>query len=193
MRNPFRRSSFTTVIAAAAILVVAGSGTAYAAGLITSAKIKDNTIQSVDVRDNTLKSRDVLDNSLASVDILNNSITGADVKDGSLTGADVADFSLSNQDVGVLFATVNDNGTIANSSGGVTGTDLGTGIYEINFHRDVSQCAFTATVGDAAPGSTQGHVVSATDRAGTPEAVFVRTSDSADTVVDEPFHLVVVC
>ena len=55
-------------------LVLAAGGTGYAAGKISSADIKDNTIKSKDVRDRAL--------------------TGTDVKDGALSGADVEDGSL---------------------------------------------------------------------------------------------------
>ena len=42
-----------------AALVVALGGTSYAAGLIGSGDIQDNSIQSKDVKDKTIKSRDI--------------------------------------------------------------------------------------------------------------------------------------
>lgn len=176
--------SAVTVIAAAAVVAVFGGGTAVAATLITSAQIKDNTIRTVDVRNNTLKSADVKDGSL----------TGTDVGNGKLTGADIADGSLSNSDVGVLFAQVNANATVANSSGGVTALQpFGAGTYEIDFGRDISDCAFVGTVGEAGAGGTSGVVDTATDRLGNPEAVYLQTSNVAGGVVNKPFQLVVVC
>lgn len=60
-------------------LVLAAGGTGYAAGKITSADIKDNTVKSKDVKDRALKGVDVKDGSLS----------GADVKDGSLGRAEL--------------------------------------------------------------------------------------------------------
>jgi hypothetical protein len=178
-----RRSAFTTVVAGAAVLTLFGTGTAVAGGLITSAKIKNNTIKSIDVRNGALTGLDVTDSGL----------TGADVANNSLTGAKIADFSLSNQDVGVLFAQVNADGSIANSSGGVTGIHNGTGTYEVDFHRDITSCAFVATQGEAGVGGATGAVVGVTDRAGNANAVFARIKDDAGTHVDRAFQLLVVC
>jgi hypothetical protein len=62
-------STFGTVIAAVAVIAVATTGGAVAGGLVTSAKIKNNTIKSIDVKDNNLKSVDVADGSLLPQDM----------------------------------------------------------------------------------------------------------------------------
>lgn len=80
-------------VAATAALVISMSGTAYAATVIYSSNIADNTILSRDVHDGTLRSVDVTDGSLTSADVLNGSLTGADVKDGSLGLADINDLA----------------------------------------------------------------------------------------------------
>lgn len=177
--------TFGTVVAGATVLAVFGTGTAIAGSMITSADIKNNTIKSKDVRNNNLKGIDVRDGSL----------TGADVANSSLTGADVQDFSLTNQDVGVLFAQVNSDATVAHSSGAVTATSLGTGTYEVDFGRDISDCAATATVGTPDVGGAQGVVTQLNERSGNAEALWVRTSDDADTSIDQdlPFQVIVVC
>jgi hypothetical protein len=60
MRRPHIRTSSVATIAAATALVVASGGTsAYAAHLITSKQIKNNTIKSIDVRDGTLTAADI--------------------------------------------------------------------------------------------------------------------------------------
>jgi len=198
-----KRSVFTTVVAGAAVLTLFGTGTAVAGGLITSAKIKNNTIRSIDVRDNDLQGvdvrdsgltgADVADGSLGGSDVADGSVSGADLADGSVTGADIADDSLSNQDVGVLFAQVNANGTIANSSGGVTGIHVGTGAYEVDFHRNISSCAFVATQGEALVGGASGGILGVTDRAGNANAVFASVHDDAGASADRAFQLLVVC
>lgn len=78
-------------VAATVALVLSMGGTAYAATVIYSSNIADNTIQSRDVRDDNLLSRDVRNGTLTSADVLNGSLSGADVKDGSLGLADIND------------------------------------------------------------------------------------------------------
>lgn len=58
-RPHLRRSSVVTVAAAAALVVATGGTTTYAAHLITSKQIKNNTIKSIDVRDGTLAPADM--------------------------------------------------------------------------------------------------------------------------------------
>lgn len=178
-----RRSTFTTVVAASAVLTVFGTGTAVAGGLITSAKIKNNTIQSIDVRNNNLTGADIHDASL----------TGADVANGSLSGTDIADGSLSNQDVGVLFAQIDAGGGVSNSSGGVSATHLGTGTYEVNWGRNVQSCAFVATQGADGVGNASGAILGVTDRLFDANAVFVTVHDAANAGVDLPFQIMAVC
>lgn len=177
--------TFASVVAGATVLAVFGTGTAVAGSMITSKNIKDNTIKSKDVRNNNLKG----------VDIRDGSLTGADVANNSLTGADLQDFSLTNQDLGVLFAQINSDGTVANSSGGVTASAIDTGNYEVDFGRDISDCAATATVGTANVGGARGVVSQLNERSNNPEALWVRTVDDADNTVDQalPFQLIVVC
>jgi hypothetical protein len=177
-------ATFTTVIAGAAVLAVFGTGTAVAGGLITSAKIKNDTVKSIDVRNNNL----------AGVDVKDGSLTGADLASKSVPGDRIADFSLSNQAVGVLFAQVNADGTVANSSGDVTVDRKSVGEYAVDFGRDVSNCAFVASVGDATAGVTTGSAIQATDKSDNPAAVFVKTADRTGTTdLDRPFTVIVVC
>ncbi len=168
------RSTTLTVIGATIAVIAFGGGSAVAGGLITSAQIKNHTIQGVDVKYSTL--------------------TGAYIKDGSLTGADIKDGSLSHNDTNVYFAQVNPDASIANSSGGVTGLQpFSTGTYQISFPRDVSHCTFTATVGEAGAGSAEGIVATATDRDNHPNAVYLNTTNLSGTATNEPFQLIVVC
>jgi hypothetical protein len=58
-RPTIRRSSITTVAAAAVLVVATGGTSAYAAHLVTSKQIKNNTIKSIDVRDGSLTAADL--------------------------------------------------------------------------------------------------------------------------------------
>ena len=80
IRIPSKATCISTVA-----LVFAVTGTATAAGLITGAQIKDNSVGSPDIRNN----------SLATQDVKNNSLTSLDVRDGSLKMSDFAPGQLS--------------------------------------------------------------------------------------------------
>ncbi|MCX6399199.1 MAG: hypothetical protein NTX33_04605 [Propionibacteriales bacterium] len=62
------------VVAGAAVLVGLGATGATAARLITSADIKNSTIQSVDVAYNSLKGTDIANSSLTGVDLANGTV-----------------------------------------------------------------------------------------------------------------------
>lgn len=177
-----RRSTLVTVLAGAFVLALFSTGGAVAGGLITSAQIKNDTIKSKDVRNGTLKGLDVRDGAL----------TGADVANNALSGADIADGSLTNQDVGVLYASVHSTGTLGGSSGGVTVSKLGAGFYTVDFHRDITPCAVSATVADVADEFPVGFV-NAGEMTGEPSQLFVGTKSTAGANTDLDFHLVLVC
>jgi hypothetical protein len=67
------------VVLLVVVVVLSLGGVGFAAGQITSAQIKNNSVKGQDVK--------------------NSSLTGKDLKDSSVTGADVADSSLSGRDV----------------------------------------------------------------------------------------------
>jgi hypothetical protein len=173
MKFQLRGSSALAVAAAAALFLAAGAGGAVAGSLITSAQIKNGTIQGIDVKAGAL--------------------LGSDLKNGTVRGADVADYSLTNQDVNVLFASVQSDGTLESSSGNVTSARTATGIYTVRFlGRDIRKCAVTVQPGDVADGFDYG-VSGVADLEGSVDGVFVGTKTDAGTNADKDFHLVVVC
>jgi hypothetical protein len=111
----------------------------------------------------------------------------------TVTGANVQDFSLTNQDVGVEFAQINSDGTVFNSSGGVTTIKIGTGTYEVDFGHDISNCGFVMTQGEGPAGGAGGAITGVTDRSGNAEAVFATTRTNANVLADRAFQLIVVC
>ena len=162
-----------TIVLGALITLLLTSGIAYAANEWSGQNINDGTLTNVDLKKDT--------------------ITSAKIRNGTITGADVADGSLSNQDIGVLFAQVNADGSIFNSSGGVTSLSLGTGTYEVDFGRNISGCAFVSTQGEGSIGGAGGAITGVTDRSGNNEAVFATTRNTAGTLANTAFQLVVVC
>jgi hypothetical protein len=97
-----------------------------------------------------------------------------------------------------LWAVVYANGTLDNGSNtnATTTSSEGTGDYQVVFDQNVRDCAYIGTLG--IPGSTGGGSQSAgflttAGRADNPYGVWVETFDSAGTLTDEPFSLVVFC
>jgi len=79
---------------------------------------------------------------------------------------------------------------------GVTVTLVQTGVYEVAFPKDVSGCAYTATIGSASNTvPTQGQIsVSGDVDADSPNDVTVYTFDTTGvTPTDNSFHLLVSC
>jgi hypothetical protein len=93
-----------------------------------------------------------------------------------------------------LWAVINANGTVARGSGVGTGTFReDTGIYDVFFNRDVSGCAYVASLGGAAAGTPPTGTVGATNLFGQPTGLFVTTRNTAGSSTNEPFHLAVFC
>ncbi len=172
MKRSLPRSAPAVLIASGALLVAATSG-AVAGGLITTAQIKDNAVTSSKIKNSNVKT--------------------ADIRNNAVKSSKVKDFSLSNQDVGVLFAQVNADGTLANSSGAVSVEALQFARYAVDFNRNVTNCAFTATIADPDDGLEGPGQIDVADLQGNADAVFVRTSNSSGTSFPSSFNLIVVC
>jgi hypothetical protein len=157
----------SVVLAVVAALLVAGLGSAVATTLVTSATIKDHTIKNVDLATGAVDSRVV--------------------KDKSIQSADLAPKARA------AWAHVNADGTLARSSGGVTSSSLGVdGQYSVNFGRDISKCAYVATI-DYGDSANEGEV-SLAPRDGNAKAVFVQTFLFSPAIdADMPFYLAVFC
>jgi len=132
-------------------------------------------------------------NSVGSAEIATDAVNATEIADNSIDAGEIVDFGLTNQDVGVLFAQVNADGTIANSSGGVTGIHIGAGTYEVDFGRTMTSCAFVMTQGEAGVGGAGGGITGVTDRSGNAEAVFATMRTNANVLADRAFQLVAVC
>jgi hypothetical protein len=162
------------VVAAVVVsLLVFGAGAGVAATLITSAMIKDKTIKNIDLADGAVNSRVVANGSLAS---------------GDLSVA-------ARTSLGQLWAVVNVDGTLARGRGATSSDSLGVdGQYEVAFNRNVSNCAYVATLGDATASTGAEGVVTVAPRDGNANAVFVQTFDVlTGTETNLPFHLVALC
>ena len=167
---------------------------------VAGRELADGSVASEEVLDDTLAggglaASDLQSSSVGQSEIATDGVAALEIQDNSIDSGEIIDFQLSNQDVGILFAEVNVDGTLANSSGTVTAARIGAagaGTYEVDFARNITACTAVATIGPAAGGSSTGEV-NVADRSGNVEAVYVDTNTSAGAAGDRPFRLVVVC
>ncbi len=144
------RSKLTMAVGAivVALLLATNPAVVEAAGLITSAKIKNNAVKSIDIRQNTITGGDVRNGSLGGGDVTDGSLTGADVLDGGLTASDLAPGTIPAPSAipTVRWALVNGTHTaILAQSGGISiAATSGAGTY-LNFGTSVAGSAISAT------------------------------------------------
>jgi hypothetical protein len=167
-------------------------------GGVQNADLAANAVTSPKVLDDTqvgggLAATDLAANSVGTSEIATDGVAALEIANDSIDQGEIVDFGLSNEDVGVLFAQVNANGTIANSSGGVTANRIALGQYEVDFGRNITLCAFVMTQGEAGAGGAPGAITGVTDRGGNAEAVFATIRTNANVSADRAFQLVVVC
>jgi hypothetical protein len=93
-----------------------------------------------------------------------------------------------------LWASVDSTGVIDRCFGCTsTGTSkLGTGVYEIAFTRDITNCGFSATVGTPNVSAANG-ITGLSPRAGNANALFVQTFSVAGAAADRPYYASVFC
>jgi hypothetical protein len=92
-----------------------------------------------------------------------------------------------------LWAVVDSTGAITRKSGATSSSHLAAGEYEVVFGRDVTACAYAATLGSGDATEAPAGEIGASERAGNANAVSVVTRDSAGAKADRPFHLTVNC
>jgi hypothetical protein len=80
------------------------------------------------------------------------------------------------------------------SAGPVTGSHTaGTGLYTVTFSKDVSGCAFVATLGSVSTNAPTIGMIGVTGDSGDPNSVGVQTADNTGKPADASFHLYVSC
>lgn len=87
MRAMFSNGRYANVTATLALLI-ALSGTSYAALTVTSKNIRNGTIRGIDVASNTVTSKNIRNRTIRGVDLANNTITSGKVRNGSLLARD---------------------------------------------------------------------------------------------------------
>jgi len=94
-----------------------------------------------------------------------------------------------------LWAVVNADGTLARTGcAGTTSAHLGTGSYQVIFPVGVRQCAYIATPGGTAHGSSGNPgFINVTGRSINTAGVYISSRDTTSTLADNSFHLDVHC
>src|SRR3954454_16530574 len=77
-----------------------------------------------------------------------------------------------------LWAVLNANGTLSRGSSVASVAKLGTGIYEVIFNRDITNCAYVGAISDTGFGAAFGFF-SASKRGGKANGIFVETANNA--------------
>jgi hypothetical protein len=121
-----------------------------------------------------------------------------DLRDGVITSAKIANGSVVEADLATAlagrlpaWAVVNEDGTLARSSGGITSTRTGDGAYRVDLNRNVGQCAWIATqvVTSAADIGDVGAAIDPVDS----QRLVVFTTDEMNAAADRDFNLQVTC
>ena len=184
-----RHLSYANVVSSLCLVLVIG-GSAYAASALPrdsvgADQIKAGAVRSSEVKDRSLRAKDFAVGQLPKGDRGDPGPAGPQGPRGD-TGTPANATS--------LFAVVAANGTVSASSGvvGAVAHTSSTGIYVVTFNRDVSQCAFLATIGVRNGGLPGDPEIAANNQTGSPEQVVVETFLGA-TATDRSFNVAVLC
>ena len=91
-----------------------------------------------------------------------------------------------------LWAAINAGGTVARKSGALSATHTQTGIYRVQFNRNITQCAWLVSIGSAASTTAYGFV-EAELASTTTDSVQVGTRDIHGVAADRGFIVSVLC
>lgn len=116
MRLPSIRRPSPSMAVSVMALVVASTGTSYAAGLIGSDDIKNNSIQSQDIKNKTIQGKDVKNGTIGAKQVKDGSLRARDFKAGQLPAGAQGPAGVGR------WALVDATGAIVAQSGGFTVT-----------------------------------------------------------------------
>jgi hypothetical protein len=85
-----KSTTYANVTSTIALVVALGGTSAYAAGKITSADIKDGTIKAADLADGAVTSAKIRDANVRTPDVAAGAVTSGKIKDGTLLRRDLA-------------------------------------------------------------------------------------------------------
>jgi hypothetical protein len=93
----------------------------------------------------------------------------------------------------IMSAGINPDGTLVRGEGVTGSLKLGTGVYEVSFGRDITQCNFQVSAGEPGIGSASPRMTGITARSGNANGVFVQVRDNTNTAVDNALQILIFC
>jgi hypothetical protein len=209
-----QRLTFANLTSTIALFIALG-GTSYAAMSITSADIETNAVGKSEIRTgavgksevrsgaagksevrrNAVGRSEISTDGVAKPEIAKDAVGTEEIADGGVEPADLSAASRAALTLGR--ANVASDGTAVGGNAKAVAHTAASGIYAVEFDRDVSACTYGATLAAVKNGTTvepapNGRVTVGAGDANT--KVEVRTLDAAGTAPqDAPFHLIVAC
>ena len=187
--------SYANVMATVAVFI-ALSGTSYAVtqlprNSVGPKQIRSGAVGATEIHTSAVRSKDIKDRGVALRDIsarARNSLRGQTGPTGAQgpPGPPVA----------TLSAAVLSGGNFARSQGTASevSNHANTGIYRVDFTRDVTACYAIATISRSPTQTASGEIAAEMGSgAGDRNSVYVYTGDSSGALSDRPFHLIVTC
>lgn len=205
MRSFTRRVRYADVASTTAlVLAFVGGGAAMAAGLVGTGQLQNGAVTTPKIANGAVTSPKIANGAVTSPKIANATITGAKVAPDSLSGASINEgtlgkvpsAALADRAGNVLTAVVRADGTLdpTGRNFGATGViKQGTGVYEVDFNRDVTSCSFILSDALLTYGTAPAVVAGGTKRATNSHGVWVATYNLDGTTTDHGFIATVVC
>jgi hypothetical protein len=204
-----RRLTFANVTSCLALFVALG-GTSYAAISVGSAQIRTNAVGSSEIRARAVGKSEIRSSGVGKSEVATNAVGRSEIAPSAVDTSELRDGGVGLADLSsatrAAFAlnrvSVTKAGTAAGGSAkGIVHT-AATGVYAVEFDRDVSGCTPAATLASVKNGATveaptEGHVTVGPGDANT--KVLVNTFGAEDTTTgaakpaDQPFTLLVAC
>ena len=150
---------------------------------VTTNKIADNAVTTTKIADKAVTGAKINATTLGTVPNATNAVTAANAE--KLGGQPPSAFVPKND---LLWAIVNEGGTLVGGSGAVSATKLGTGNFRVTFNRTVTTCATSGTAtdinGGAAPQGASARIVGTDNRE-------QAADDTVDVVLTDPTGAIV--
>jgi hypothetical protein len=92
------------------------------------------------------------------------------------------------------FAVVDSDGTFARGMGVTGAIHLETGVYEVDFVKNITACGYTATIGlSGTAGASDPGTVTVVGRSDNNKALYIQTFNAKGKPADLGFHAIVQC
>jgi len=210
-----RRLTFANVTSGLALFVALG-GTSYAAISVGSAEIRTGAVGASEIRRDAVRASEIktssvgkgelrtgavgkseiLTDAIGDAELLMDSVTSSELRDGTVEPTDLS--SATRTAFTAARAAVTRTGTLAGGNAKTVDHTAASGIYTVEFDRDVSACTYAATPAAVKngtvveqPANTARVTVAQGDAT---SRITVKTyNTSAGVLHDEPFHVIAVC